>query len=266
MVNSPRRHYEELDNLVDDDEERGNLVEERASAAQAHDTVDCGIIGGNLDYRVIFINAPQPTKFCSNQISTAKYSIISFIPSFLFEQFRRYANCFFLLIALLQQIPDVSPTGRYTTLIPLIFILLVSAGKEIIEDIKRHMADGEINHREVEVLRDGHWQWVQWRHVVVGDIVKVQNNDFFPADLLILSSSEPQAMCYIETMNLDGETNLKIRQGIPETAKLLETKDLVRFRATVECELPNRQIYEFNGTFREKNKQPIPLGPDRILY
>ncbi|XP_039280829.1 phospholipid-transporting ATPase IA isoform X2 [Nilaparvata lugens] len=127
------------------------------------------------------------------------------------------------------------------------------------------MADGEINHREVEVLRDGHWQWVQWRHVVVGDIVKVHNNDFFPADLLILSSSEPQAMCYIETMNLDGETNLKIRQGIPETAKLLETKDLVLFRATVECELPNRQIYEFNGTFREKNKQPIPLGPDRIL-
>ncbi|XP_039280833.1 probable phospholipid-transporting ATPase 4 isoform X2 [Nilaparvata lugens] len=90
----------------DDDEERGNLVEERggggASSSQAHDSVDCGIIGGNMDYRVIFINAPQPAKFCSNHISTAKYSIISFIPSFLFEQFRRYANCFFLLIALLQ--------------------------------------------------------------------------------------------------------------------------------------------------------------------
>lgn len=61
-------------------------------------------------------------------------SIISFLPSFLFEQFRRYSNCFFLLIALLQQIPDVSPTGRYTTLVPLIFILAVSAIKEIIED------------------------------------------------------------------------------------------------------------------------------------
>lgn len=62
-------------------------------------------------------------------------SAITFIPSFLFEQFRRYSNCFFLLIALLQQIPDVSPTGRYTTLVPLLFILSVSAIKEIVEDI-----------------------------------------------------------------------------------------------------------------------------------
>jgi len=57
------------------------------------------------------------------------------LPAFLFEQFRRYSNCFFLLIAILQQIPEVSPTGRYTTLVPLMFILSVSAIKEIIEDI-----------------------------------------------------------------------------------------------------------------------------------
>lgn len=63
------------------------------------------------------------------------FSPFSFIPSFLFEQFRRYSNCFFLFIALLQQIPDVSPTGRYTTLVPLIFILSVSAIKEIVEDV-----------------------------------------------------------------------------------------------------------------------------------
>ncbi|XP_075212548.1 ATPase phospholipid transporting 8A1 isoform X3 [Lycorma delicatula] len=263
-----------LDNTVappptEEDEERGNLVEgEEAgtsnSSGPGRDSIDC-VVGGPLDYRVIFINRPQPAKYCSNQISTAKYSVISFIPSFLFEQFRRYSNCFFLFIALLQQIPDVSPTGRYTTLVPLILILLVSALKEIVEDFKRHRADGEINNREVEVFREGHWQWVKWRHVVVGDIVKVRNNDFFPADMLIISSSEPQAMCYIETMNLDGETNLKIRQGVPETAMLLETKDLMQFRGTVECELPNRLIYEFNGNLKMENKQTIPLGPDRVL-
>ncbi|CDW61348.1 hypothetical protein TTRE_0000980601, partial [Trichuris trichiura] len=65
---------------------------------------------------------------------TAKYSLLTFFPRFLFEQFRRYANVFFLFIALLQQIPDVSPTGRYTTAVPLLCILSVSAIKEIIED------------------------------------------------------------------------------------------------------------------------------------
>jgi phospholipid-transporting ATPase len=53
---------------------------------------------------------------------------------------------------------------------------------------KRHRADDEINHRKVEVLRDGHWLWIQWLNVMVGDIVKVHNNTFFPADLAILSS------------------------------------------------------------------------------
>lgn len=239
------------------DGDRNNLVENGV------DSVDC--VTGNPDYRIVFVNRPQPAKFPNNHITTAKYSVYSFLPAFLFEQFRRYSNCFFLFIALLQQIPDVSPTGRYTTLVPLIFILLVSAIKEIIEDIKRHRADGETNKREVEVLRAGNWEWVQWQNIVVGDIVKVHNNNFFPADLLVLSSSEPQGMCYIETMNLDGETNLKIRQSLQETSQLLDTNALNAFYATIECEHPNKLVYEFSGTLKEQGKQALPLGPERIL-
>ncbi|XP_014614054.1 PREDICTED: probable phospholipid-transporting ATPase IA isoform X2 [Polistes canadensis] len=218
------------------------------------------------DERVVFVNAPhQPVKYKNNHITTAKYSILSFIPMFLFEQFRRYSNCFFLFIAIMQQIPDVSPTGRYTTLVPLIFILSVSALKEIVEDIKRHRADDEINMREVEVLRDGRWQWIQWRNIAVGDVVKVHNNNFFPADLILLSSSEPQGMSFIETANLDGETNLKIRQAHTDTAILLDTVELMNFRANVQCEPPNRHLYEFHGVLRETNKQSVALGPDQLL-
>ncbi|XP_024939743.1 probable phospholipid-transporting ATPase IA isoform X3 [Cephus cinctus] len=218
------------------------------------------------DERIVFVNAPhQPAKYKNNHITTAKYSILTFVPSFLFEQFRRYSNCFFLFIALMQQIPDVSPTGRYTTLVPLIFILSVSALKEIIEDIKRHRADDEINMREVEVLRDSRWQWIQWHAVAVGDVVKVHNNNFFPADLILLSSSEPQGMSFIETANLDGETNLKIRQAVPDTAVLLDTAELMNFRGNIQCEPPNRHLYEFNGVLRESNKQSVSLGPDQLL-
>ncbi|XP_072262968.1 probable phospholipid-transporting ATPase IA [Pyxicephalus adspersus] len=87
------------------------------------------------EMRTIFINQPQFVKYCNNHVSTAKYNAITFLPRFLYSQFRRAANSFFLFIALLQQIPDVSPTGRYTTLVPLLFILAVAAVKEIIEDV-----------------------------------------------------------------------------------------------------------------------------------
>lgn len=77
--------------------------------------------------------------------------------------------------------------------------------------------------------------------------------------------SEPQAISFLETANLDGETNLKIRQGVVSTARLLEIKDLVQFRGTIECEPPNRHLYEFNGVLKEDGLQSVPLGPDQLL-
>ncbi|XP_065347057.1 probable phospholipid-transporting ATPase IA isoform X1 [Cloeon dipterum] len=210
--------------------------------------------------------APQEQRFCSNYVSTAKYSVVSFLPCFLYEQFQRYSNCFFLLIGLLQQIPDVSPTGRYTTIVPLFFILFISAIKEIIEDFKRHKADNETNKRKVEVFRSpGSWQWVRWRDVEVGDVVKTKNESFFPADMVLLSSSEPQGMCYIETANLDGETNLKIRQGLAVTSCLLETTQLDRFVASLDCEPPHFNLYDFSGRLNLRDRPALALGPEQLL-
>ncbi|KAM6361016.1 phospholipid-transporting ATPase IA isoform 3-T3 [Alca torda] len=177
------------------------------------------------ELRTIFINQPQLTKFCNNHVSTAKYNIITFLPRFLYSQFRRAANAFFLFIALLQQIPDVSPTGRYTTLVPLLFILAVAAVKEIIEDIYYEMVHGRLS----------------------------------------TGKSEPQAMCYIETSNLDGETNLKIRQGLPLTSDIKDIESLMRLSGRIECESPNRHLYDFVGNIRLDGHGTVPLGSDQIL-
>uniref|UniRef100_A0AAY4D8R1 Phospholipid-transporting ATPase n=1 Tax=Denticeps clupeoides TaxID=299321 RepID=A0AAY4D8R1_9TELE len=180
------------------------------------------------DSRLIHINQPQFTKFCSNRVSTAKYNLLTFLPRFLYSQFRRAANSFFLFIALLQQIPDVSPTGRWTTLVPLLFILVVAAVKEIIEDLKRHNADSVVNKKET-----------QGGYLHVPQVLK---NSFF-----FFPPSEPQGMCYIETSNLDGETNLKIRQGLQITSEMKDIDSLMH-------------LYEFVGNIRT-----VPLGPDQIL-
>lgn len=66
--------------------------------------------------------------------------------------------------------------------------------------------------------------------------------------------SEPQGMSFIETANLDGETNLKIRQALPGTAKMTTINELSQFSGTIECEPPNKHLYEFNGVLKETNK------------
>uniref|UniRef100_A0A8C5B4T9 Phospholipid-transporting ATPase n=1 Tax=Gadus morhua TaxID=8049 RepID=A0A8C5B4T9_GADMO len=183
----------------------------------------------------------QPSACCKCFKYTAKYNLLTFLPRFLYSQFRRAANSFFLFIALLQQIPDVSPTGRWTTLVPLLFILVVAAVKEIIEDLVRPSRVG------------------------VGEVVRAANGDHLPADLVILSSSEPQGMCYIETSNLDGETNLKIRQGLQVTSEIKDIDSLVRLSGRMECESPNRHLYEFVGNIRLERDSTLSLGPDQIL-
>lgn len=217
-------------------------------------------------HRLVGFNDSQI--FMGNRISTAKYNLITFTFKFLYEQFRKYGNVFFLIICLLQQIPNVSPTGRYTTLVPFIIILTVSAIKEIFEDIKRHRADHGVNRTKTQVLNKytQKFETKTWEEVKVGDIVRCSNEQFFPSDLLIISSSEPNGMCYIETANLDGETNLKIRQSLHSTYNYV-TADLVinnLKNAKIEYEPPNSHLYEFKGSLRLDGKV-YSINPDQVL-
>ena len=105
-----------------------------------------------------------------------------------------------------------------------------------------------MNNTKVAVLgQEGKWVNRQWREVKVGDIIRVDDGNYFPADLILLSSSEPQGMCYIETANLDGETNLKIRSSLVSTSQLTEGAELSQVFGQVEAEAPNRRLYEFAG-------------------
>ncbi|XP_064257581.1 phospholipid-transporting ATPase ID isoform X4 [Passer domesticus] len=197
-------------------------------------------------------------QYASNCIKTSKYNIVTFLPVNLFEQFQEVANTYFLFLLILQLIPQISSLSWFTTIVPLVLVLTITAVKDATDDYFRHKSDNQVNNRQSQVLIGGVLRQEQWMNVRVGDIIKLENNQFVAADLLLLSSSEPHGLCYIETAELDGETNMKVRQAIPVTAELGDTSQLARFDGEVICEPPNNKLDKFGGTlYWKENKYPL---------
>ncbi|KAM0904556.1 hypothetical protein ACQ4PT_017937 [Festuca glaucescens] len=199
-----------------------------------------------------------------NAISTTKYTAASFLPKSLFEQFRRVANCFFLVVAFVSFSP-LAPYRAVSVLLPLVVVVSAAMAKEAVEDWRRKQQDVEVNNRKVEVF-DGvqSFHETEWKKLQVGDIVKVKKDEFFPADLLLLSSCHDDGICYVETMNLDGETNLKRKQSLDVTVGLSEEHSFHSFKAFIQCEDPNEKLYSFLGTLYYSEQQ-YPLSPQQIL-
>ncbi|KAG7098494.1 hypothetical protein E1B28_000438 [Marasmius oreades] len=221
--------------------------------------------------RVVALNNEAANlEFVNNYISTSKYNAATFIPKFFFEQFSKYANVFFLFTACIQQVPDVSPTNKYTTIAPLAVVLAASAFKEVQEDLKRHQSDSELNSRKAKALtQQGTFMEKNWKDIQVGDVIRLESDDFIPADMILLSSSEPEGLCYIETSNLDGETNLKIKQASPHTSPFTSPKLANELRGTLRSEHPNNSLYTYEGTLDLLTNMGTPkqvsLGPDQLL-
>ncbi|XP_019896181.1 phospholipid-transporting ATPase ID isoform X8 [Esox lucius] len=128
----------------------------------------------------------------------------------------------------------------------------------------RYKSDQQVNNRQSQVLR-GVLQNEKWMNVRVGDIIKLENNQFVAADILLLSSSEPYGLCYIETAELDGETNLKVRQALTVTSELgADILKLAEFNGEVICEAPNNKLDKFKGTLYWRGSK-FPLDNEKML-
>lgn len=145
------------------------------------------------------------------------------------------------------------------------------------------MSDSQVNNRKSQAVRNGKLVQERWSAVQVGDIIRMDNNQFVAADILLITTSEPNGLCYIETAELDGyvnylinfnlisqlkhfrETNLKCRQCLPETAEMGHNDLLIsQFDGEIICETPNNLLNKFEGTLTWKNKQ-FPLDNDKII-
>ncbi|KAI9486475.1 MAG: hypothetical protein EXX96DRAFT_549200 [Benjaminiella poitrasii] len=289
--------------------------------------------------RRVFINLPLPTydltkqgyaahTYASNKIRTSKYTILSFVPKNLFEQFSRPANMYFLGMAIIQMLPQFGVKSPALTLLPICFVVFVTAVKDAFEDFQRHKVDRQYNQNMTHTLKGyentnypkgfsrpffsswfpftGHrpkkeinsganiyndkqtnisvdnysqssssadvFQKSLSKDVHVGDFILLRNGDSLPADAVLLSSSDKEGICYVETKDLDGETNLKPRNSVQELKHIQSGADCLNdCHFYVEAGAPSPDLYNFEGTlvalekdeasdkWLEKSKTPIEI-------
>lgn len=225
--------------------------------------------------------------YISNIIRSSRYTPLNFFPRQLFAQFSKLANFYFLCVSILQMIPGLSTTGKYTTIVPLLFFVGISMGKEGYDDLRRARLDKEENNRETKVLKanspsfatnshalsrsnseedDALWQSTKWQDIKVGDIVMLERDNAAPADLALIYSKDSNQLAYVETMALDGETNLKSKQAPHTVASKCQTAvGLASCRAQLIVEDPNIDLYNFDGSIT-LNEETLPLTNSEIIY
>ncbi|KAF5360300.1 hypothetical protein D9758_009101 [Tetrapyrgos nigripes] len=339
-------------------------------------------------------NGEPIARYERNKVRTTKYTVITFIPRNLYEQFRRVANLFFLTLVILQLFPIFDAASGAIAVLPLAFIITVTAIKDAVEDYRRAQLDEEVNTSAVTRLGSGFhnynqpkdprtfwekltgtphpskvtkgvrslrereagqagadmrimlrrtdttdttftdtqastdsprgaggrrlddiqsvdshsyppgdstasfsdtstrltkadqfgsmssysvntqhqpggntgvvdwkkhpngtavWERTLWKKLEVGDIVLLHDNEQVPADVVVLATSDPDGMCYLETKNLDGETNLKPRKALKSTMSISSEEDIERSSFYLDSEPPHLNLYVYHGVLRYKD-------------
>lgn len=224
----------------------------------------------NRDSREVEVGRSQKKRYPANIVSNAKYTLWSFLPLTLYNEFRFFLNIYFLLVALSQIIPFLRIGYMSTYIAPLIFVLTISIGKEAFDDLARRRRDAEANSELYTIMsfdldkskHSGPQQIKKKsRDLKVGDVLKLEKNQRVPADVIILKSTTPEAVIeaslgpesvgataaetFIRTDQLDGETDWKLR--IPcQLTQTLEMTDFRRLQITADA--PSQKVNDFVGT------------------
>ncbi|KAK3318802.1 hypothetical protein B0H66DRAFT_517154 [Apodospora peruviana] len=221
--------------------------------------------------------------YISNTIRTARYTVYDFLPKQIFFQFSRLANFYFLCVGVPQTIPGISTTGNFTTILPLLFFVLLTVVKEGYDDWKRHRLDKVENARSATLLRRPdrkaekskdceeaagtglQWCAVKWKDLKVGDVIKLVRDDDIPADIVLLHANGENDVAYIETMALDGETNLKSKQVSAALKGCNTVEGISKSGAEFVVEDPNPDLYRFDGKVTADGKT-LPLTLNEVVY
>ena len=178
----------------------------------------------------------------------------------------------FLISSILSCIKIVSTKPISSSLFPFILVLSIGIALDLIEELKRYKNDVLTNGTITHVYKLGKFHKTEWSKIKVGNLIKVKKDEVIPADLLIIASSNPEGSFYLQTSNLDGETNLKERESLSFAQKIFLNKKIKKDEENltkifqenwiIEVEQPtkeNKNFYETDGKINLKDNNKIIL-------
>jgi phospholipid-translocating ATPase len=144
------------------------------------------------------------------------------------------------------------------------------------EEGQLEVVKGDVINHGITPSGDARFHRDAWKNLQVGDFVRLYNDDEIPADILIFSTSDPDGACYVETKNLDGETNLKVRSALRCGKNVKHARDCERAQFWIDSEAPQPNLYKYNGAVKWQQKMPHdphgepremsePVGIDNLL-
>ncbi|KKA26695.1 hypothetical protein TD95_003347 [Thielaviopsis punctulata] len=249
------------------------------------------------------IDERRQRPYITNYIRSSRYTVWNFLPKQLFFQFSKLANFYFLVIGILQMVPNLSTVGRYTTIVPLAIFVSFSMLKEGYDDYRRYLLDkvenrsvarvlgwqGRKKRRHIRFKRSKNaddtdaevaalagqsaeipltedWHRVAWENIKVGDVIRLKRDDSIPADIILLHATGPNGIAYIETMALDGETNLKSKQACTLLAERCNTlQGIQSCNAEIVSEDPNLDLYSYEGRVTVDG-ETVPLTLSNVVF
>ncbi|KAL4513065.1 hypothetical protein ABPG72_017750 [Tetrahymena utriculariae] len=201
-----------------------------------------------------------------NHIKTSKYTWWNFVPKALILQFMRAANFYFLISTVVQCIDIISPLAPFSAVGPLILVLAVSLSREAIEDYKRHRNDDLVNEQKSFIFNNKNFTSIMWKDIQIGDIIKVNQEQILPADILVITTNEENGTGFVETANLDGERNLKSKISHEIVNKYGREHSLIKFKGKIVCDKPNNRIHHFKGLlYLDDESKPIVLNNNNVM-
>jgi phospholipid-translocating ATPase len=209
-------------------------------------------------------------RFAANVLRNQKYSLLSFVPLVLWNQFKFFFNFFFLAVAASQLVPILKVGFLFTYVAPLAFVLTITMIKEAYDDVNRYRRDNEVNSTPCRRLTRAGIEVLPCAALRVGDLVQVHTKERVPADLVLLRTTNRSGASFVKTDQLDGETDWKVRNAVQHTQALADDADLLAMYAEIYGDRPIQDIYKFVGRFKTQSAAgdtvTEPLGLEQTLW